>query len=826
MASIPNPQIDLAFEYVSNTDKHIFLTGKAGTGKTTFLRRVRQEVNKRMAVVAPTGVAAINAEGVTIHSLFQLPFGIFLPDQMNQQLHKRKFTRSKINLIRSLDLLIIDEISMVRADILDAIDAVLRRYLHYNRPFGGLQLLMIGDLHQLPPVVKQEDWDVLRMHYDTPYFFGSLALQKTDAVTIELQHIYRQSDQQFIDLLNEVRSNRMTPKVLELLNSRYQTDFQASDTSGYITLSSHNATARQINAERLQKVSGRIHRFKATIKDNFPPHSFPTEEELELKVNAQVMFVKNDINHEKRYYNGKIGRIVAIGHKVIKIRCPDDTADIEVERSEWKNIKYTLNPDTKEVEEELLGSFEQFPLKLAWAITIHKSQGLTFERVIIDAKAAFVHGQVYVALSRCKSFEGIVLRSKIASSSVRTDRVVQSFTDKAIEDAPTPEQLHQAKKEYQQSLILELFSFKSLLKLFSQLRRILLEHESSFQGNIIGDLDSLENKMRDKVCTVADKFAPQLNAYFAQADLPETHQPLMDRIGKASTYFSEQISKELSRAAQALRIISDNQKIGKRAKEKLKEIQLALFVKKACFEKSKEGFSAHQYKQTLANAEINYQHTKAKTPSSNVVTDAPTEVKHKELYQQLTNWRANRADLDDVPRFAIASTRAIIEMTQLLPTNSKNLKQIKGIGKKRVEKYGAELIEIIARYCQQRDLVTDLLAFSSPSPPQKVKSDTKAISYELFLSGKSVDEIAKERSYVRSTIEGHLCHYIENGELDILKLMPKDRVETILPHFKDSKKMSEVKSILGEEYSYSELRMVWSHLLSLKDEVGSKEEVS
>ena len=465
----------MAFNYVCYTNKNIYLTGKAGTGKTTFLHRVCKEVPKRIAVVAPTGVAAINAKGMTIHSLFQLPFGPLPPDQVRSEIRKRAFSNKKKALLKGIDLLIIDEISMVRVDVLDAIDAVLRRFRNFRLPFGGVQLLMIGDLHQLPPVIKDRDWDLLRNHYKTPYFFGSLALEKTGIVSIELKHIYRQSDNHFIDLLNKVRNNKMDAQVLQQLNTRYQPDFQAKDGDGYITLSSHNSTAQAINHEKLTQTPGELYRFKATIEDTFPEHAYPTEATLEFKVGAQVMFIKNDNYPDRRFYNGKIGRIIKIGDREIHVKCPNDEEEIVVTRHEWENRKYEINPDTKEIEEKIIGTFTQYPLKLAWAITIHKSQGLTFEKVIIDAQSAFAHGQVYVALSRCKSFEGIVLRSEIMSKSVKTDTAIRQYSEEAQQNEPTQAELKEAKRLYQQDCIKELFDVSEIAYRFEQLRRAILE---------------------------------------------------------------------------------------------------------------------------------------------------------------------------------------------------------------------------------------------------------------------------------------------------------------------------------------------------------------
>lgn len=378
METARNEQLDLALSFVQFTNKNIFLTGKAGTGKTTFLHNLKKSSQKRMAVVAPTGVAAINAGGVTIHSFFQLPFGPYIPGNKSQPF--KRFNRDKINLIRSLDLLVIDEISMVRADTLDGIDEVLRRYRDHSKPFGGVQLLMIGDLHQLSPVTRDDDWNILKDFYSNLYFFSSRALQKTELINIELKHIYRQADSTFIGLLNDVRNNKITQQVLDQLNKRYLPDFNPGDDEGYITLTTHNKTAQEINEQKLEGITTPSHRFKAVVQGDFPEFSYPTIFELEIKPGAQVMFVKNDPSRERIFYNGKIGRIQKIVNEVIYVKCPGESNEIAVEPLEWENIRYELNPDTKEVEEKKAGSFTQYPLKLAWAITIHKSQGLTFEK--------------------------------------------------------------------------------------------------------------------------------------------------------------------------------------------------------------------------------------------------------------------------------------------------------------------------------------------------------------------------------------------------------------------------------------------------------------
>ena len=424
-----NPELELALQFIDKTDRNLFITGKAGTGKTTFLHQIKKESLKRMVIVAPTGVAAINAKGVTIHSFFQMPFGPILPNQIaNTSNQLRKFSKTKIDIIKSLDLLIIDEISMVRADLLDGIDQVMRRYKNRNKVFGGAQVLMIGDLQQLAPVVRPNEWGLLQSHYETVYFFSSKAYQEANVVSIELKHIYRQKNEDFITILNEIRNDDLSEKSAKILNKRYNPNFSPSKQEGYITLTTHNNRANLINNSELNKVKSKSTFFQAEISGKFNENAFPNAEKLELKVGAQVMFIKNDSLPEKRYYNGKIGIITAISRETVNVQCANEVDEIVTEKEMWDNINYSINDETKELKEDIVGSFKQIPLRLAWAITIHKSQGLTFERAIIDAEASFAHGQTYVALSRCRTLQGIILQQPMRPQDIMTDeRVIQYY---------------------------------------------------------------------------------------------------------------------------------------------------------------------------------------------------------------------------------------------------------------------------------------------------------------------------------------------------------------------------------------------------------------
>jgi len=538
-----NTELRQAWDFVEHTGRSIFLTGKAGTGKTTFLKTVVERSNKRSVVVAPTGVAAINAGGMTIHSFFQLPLSPFVPDA--QIRNKFDFSKEKRKIIASLDLLIIDEISMVRSDLLDAIDAVLRRYRDRYHPFGGVQLLMIGDLQQLTPVVTPEDERMLKPYYDTPYFFGSKALSQIDYVTIQLEKVYRQQDTQFLTLLNHVREGRPTAEDLQLLGSRYQPAFIPRPEDGYIRLTTHNQKANNYNESELRKLPSRAFLFKATIEGTFPDYAYPTAETLELKLGAQVMFVKNDPSGSHLYYNGRIGRVTYVDENKIFVHCQGDEKAIEVEPMEWENAKYTLDPESREIKTEVQGRFTQLPLRLAWAITIHKSQGLTFDRAIIDARESFAPGQVYVALSRCRTLEGLVLSTPIEQRAVISDERVDSYIAQQESEARRSiEQLPSLKEEYYRHLLLELFDFRPILYQEEYLLRQFEEFFSHSHASLTQlHKQTLEN-LKQQVMAVADKWRNLI----ANMPVESLHQgAFLERVGRSAAYFSEQLEQLLQK---------------------------------------------------------------------------------------------------------------------------------------------------------------------------------------------------------------------------------------------------------------------------------------
>ncbi len=609
-----NKKLDFVEDLVLYTDSHIFLTGKAGTGKTTFLKNLQQKTYKRMVVVAPTGVAAINAGGQTIHSFFQLPFGPQIPEDAPKNLmaeakietsakalasQYQKLNKNKLNLIRSINLLVIDEISMVRADVLDAIDAVLRRVRRSQKPFGGVQLLMIGDVHQLAPVAKAEEWEILAPFYQNVYFFGSHVLQRTPYLCVELDHIYRQHDEDFITLLNKVRDNRLDAECLRLLNSRYIPDFTPDDREGYITLTTHNYQADEINESKLAALPSKSVFFGAKVEGTFPENTFPTKESLELKVGAQVMFVKND--PDKAFFNGKIGRVIAIDEREGTVEVQSGDERITVAKLQWQNMEYTINAENQNIEEKEIGSFVQIPLRLAWAVTIHKSQGLTFDKLIVDAGQAFAHGQVYVALSRCTSLEGLVLKTRIPSSALINDRSVNDFVEHIPEKEPTQEKVDQLRHQYELDTMLELIDFYGLYKGFGKVMKILYDNGTLFEADMIHDLSQRRTKLLEALCGVSAKFEGQLRRLHAQAPCCEQNPALQERLAKGSSYFKEQLD-DITRGIFELNFKTGNKAVNKQFDDAWQQFLEDLRVKQRCLETCCKGFAIKDYQRAKAVA--------------------------------------------------------------------------------------------------------------------------------------------------------------------------------------------------------------------------------
>jgi len=814
-----NHELRLAGEYIHHTDCHLFLTGKAGTGKTTFLHRIKKSSPKRLAVTAPTGVAAINAGGVTLHSFFQLPFGPFIPGSEVHEGNRgrlHRFSKEKRRVIQGLDLLVIDEISMVRADVLDAVDAVLRRQRRDNRPFGGVQLLMIGDLHQLSPVAVREEWQVLSQYYESPYFFSSRVLSGVDLITIELKHVYRQTDEDFIRLLNCVRQNRLDASSIAALNRRHIPNFMPTEDQGYITLTTHNATADNINDSRLCALRKKERCFNAEITGEFPEYAFPTPAALRLKEGAQVMFLRNDSSVNKRYFNGKIGRIKSISGSAILVECPGEDDVIEVEPVEWENIKYTVNAETKAIEEEIIGKFKQYPLKLAWAITIHKSQGLTFDKAVIDVRAAFAHGQVYVALSRCRTLDGLVLSTPIPTRGVETDGAILRFGCKAGQCPPSENGLQAAKIAYQRRLLLDCFDFQRLQNHLNHLTGLLLSHARVARIDGLADIGRLRQSCEETILAVGEKFKRQLQGIFTDAALPEADPYVQERIGKASAWFQEQFKLLFGEPTATMHVETDNAELRKRIGNVVNDLQNEIVVKLAGIKSGEKCFSPAGYLRAVADAAMDADREKEK--KRQVPEYSAADIDHPELFKNLKAWRSRKAGEQGVAHYQILHQRVLIQIASLLPDNSADLKKIKGIGKRTIAKYGQELASLVAAYCEKHgiDRVNSAMPRerakqNAAGQQESLPSSTQQMSFDMFNRGLTIDRIAQERSLAKSTIEKHLCFFVERGQLDIGKVLAPDRQRIIEKQLNAANSLGQVKHALGEGYSYGEIRIVLAH---------------
>ncbi len=826
METVTNQDLQLAFDFVKYTNRNIFLTGKAGTGKTTFLHDLKKSSPKRMIVVAPTGVASINAGGVTIHSFFQLPFHPYIPTlyltghtSVNQadvsgqnDTTGYKMSREKANIIRSLDLLVIDEISMVRADTLDAIDLALRKYRSRHLPFGGVQLLLIGDLQQLAPVVKDEDWEILKKYYNSAFFFGSRALCSTDYITIELKHIYRQNDQLFINLLNKVRENKVDSEVLNELNKRFIPDFDPDSNGGYITLTTHNLQAQTLNDSKLDTLSGKTHSFSATIKDEFPEYSYPTANELIMKKGAQVMFVKNDLSGERLFFNGKIGKVLSFEDDTIVVKCPDDEFQIIVKKAEWQNMKYTLDEETKEIEETVIGTFTQYPLKLAWAITIHKSQGLTFDRAIIDACAAFAHGQVYVALSRCRTLDGLVLSTKINQRSIIDDPSISGFVNETTQNQPGQVQLAESKKAYQQMLLNELFDFTSISRSLGYCLKVVKENQNIILGNLAEKFENTISLIKSDIIEVSEKFNHQLKGLLKGEIDAESNAAIQERVKKAAEFFTAKLEAALKDILDGFRVESDNKAVRRLVSEAIERTRKEGVKKIACLHAVQSGFTIHKYLDAKDKSEIEVPPVRSRSEKS--VYDDSGVIKHPALFRELKEWRNVKASEMELPHYMILHQKTMLTLANFTPQSMPELKMVKGMGKKKAEKFGEELLDIITSYCKKENIEPPSETLAEKKVPKKVKEATKKISYNHFKEGKSVSQIAEERKLSVITIESHLAYYVATGEIPVTRFVSEELKELISRHFEGSDNLflGPVKEALGEDVSWSDIRFVANHI--------------
>lgn len=825
-----NVRRELARDIIENTGTSLFLTGKAGTGKTTFLRELRENSGKRVVVTAPTGIAAINAGGVTLHSFFQLDFAPFVPETQGLRSQKsfgHRFGREKIRIIRGMDVLVIDEISMVRADVLDAVDAVLRRFRDRTKPFGGVQMLMIGDLQQLPPVVKENEREMLCRHYDSLYFFGSHALAQLDYVMVELDTVYRQSSGRFLDILNAISDNKADSGILAELNARCRPGFNPPDSEGYIRLTTHNYLASEINDRRLDMLKAEPHTFSASVEGNFPESSFPAERELTLKVGAQVMFIKNDSGEDRLFFNGMIGLVTAIEGKNVEVTPVDGGEPILVPRLEWENVKLEVDGENGDIKETRDGAFRQFPLKAAWAITIHKSQGLTFDRAIIDAAAAFAHGQTYVALSRCRSLEGLVLEKPISSSAIICDYTVANYMRAKRVDTPDGAALARLKENYQLQLADELFDFSPLAAAFEGTFRIVQENFSKIFPDLIGRLAGERDRLKKDLSEVSVKYRNQLARIAAECAATSDYAPLLKRVREGAVYFSGLIDS-VGEIISAIPRSHDNKSVQTKLTERLALLEDIYLVKKALLKKFGEtDFSASVYLDEKGRAILNGSSEKRKKKLKISYAPAKSEYSennlHPALYDRLNAWRRAYAEEKNVPAFTVFYTKTLLAIANYLPADENDLLTIPGIGPRKAADFGKDILRMVKEFT---DTATEL-TIVPPHPdihkprrrhePKGQKIDTRQETMKLWKEGKTVDEIAAVRELKPTTIITHICRTGSVADIEKLAagLKPEARaaVEDYLSATKKlperlAEQIEEIKARSGVEVDYDALHIV------------------
>ncbi|RZJ71930.1 helix-turn-helix domain-containing protein [Flavobacterium sp.] len=738
--------------FINQTDRSIFLTGKAGTGKTTLLREIIKTTHKNTVVVAPTGIAALNAGGVTIHSMFQLPFGGFIPDftaptfsdsvkfETRESLRRHfKMSAIKRSVIRNMELLVIDEVSMLRADLIDAVDFMMQTVRKKSAPFGGVQVLFIGDLLQLPPVIKNEEWDTLKNYYRGKFFFHSHVVQRNPPLYIELTKIYRQTDDAFINILNNLRNNIVSREDIAVLNSHVQPDFNLREHPGFITLTTHNYKADAINSAALEVLDKQTFEYKSEITDDFPERIFPIEETLRLKVGAQVMFVKNDLSNEKLYYNGKTATVVSLSDQEILVNFPEENKTIPVERYEWQNIRYVVNPSNKEITEEVLGTFVQYPIKLAWAITVHKSQGLTFDKAALDVSDIFQPGQAYVAFSRLRSLNGLILLSALRMNGLANDRDVMEYAENKSELDVLENSLKNESKNFTRNYLKNSFDWLDLAQSWRN-------HKFSYNQEITKSEKSNhriwgENQYAtiEKLLDPAAKFCLQLDRLF-ESENPDL-QFISDRIEAAVHYFLYPMDNLVSELFLKM--------------EEVRRIK-----------KTKEFYSEL--------LDLEEEQTKAVISLLRMKRFVEVLVSGEELSRENLSTAKIRNYRDD---------------------------KIREIRERFSQKFGEVIVE------------NDNVTIERPTKKKGRKEPKKSTileTFELWQQNLSVEEIAQQRKFTKQTIYGHLIKLVENKTIVVTDILTQDRVDAlseVFVGFKESDTVGMLKEKHGEEFSWDELKL-------------------
>ncbi|MCC6370911.1 MAG: helix-turn-helix domain-containing protein [Bacteroidia bacterium] len=832
-----NPQFEQVLNFVNHTNRPVFLTGKAGTGKTTLLKYIKQNTFKQIAIVAPTGVAAINAGGTTIHSFFQFPFAPFLPvlnqtnniDYSKNNLPALKYNSQRLAIFRNLELLVIDEISMVRADLLDQIDVTLRQTRKkWQQPFGGVQVLLIGDMHQLPPVVQSEEWNLLNKVYQSPYFFESLVIKNNPAVYIELNKIYRQNEQTFIDLLNKVRNNVLDEQSLNLLNQQFRDSITQNDYQENITLTTHNRKADEINTRNLDALPGKAYKFKCRCEGVFSDKNFPADEELVLKKGTRVMFLKN--NNEKNYYNGKIGVVSFVDDDVIKVKCNEDKFEIEVIPETWSNVAYSVNKATKHLEEDVLGTFIQYPLRLAWAITIHKSQGLTFDKLIIDAAESFSAGQVYVALSRCRSLNGLTFSSKISARSLMNDNNILNFSATRQNENEINTIYTNSRRAYMGNLLLSLFDFSEVLSNRTEVGGIIHINKTKINADGVTWEDAFFKDL-ESLNEVAQKFRNQLGGLLNSATDLETDKVLNERIAKASAYFEPELIK-LNQQLKNCTLFTESKIIADELSPLLQQLFEQLFTKQQLLKSCFAGFNFNAFiKQKLG---IVYPDFKVSVYASAKNSKVSADVKYPALFRKLLLIRDRICNEDHKPIYLVANNKSLTELVNYLPTNEQELMQISGFGQAKAQEYGEDFLKEIRTFMSEEQLESNMIAMPAKKGKKKKtkevlteqdygtddlahektitkKVNTREQTFALFKQGLTLAEIAKQRGFAQTTVEGHLVPYVAEGIISIDTLVNKEKQEMIklaLEKFEPALGLNPVKNALPEHITYSEIKYV------------------
>ncbi len=812
-----NEVFDLAYRFVTETAENIFLTGKAGTGKTTFLKYLKEHCTKNTIVAAPTGVAAINASGVTLHSLFQLPFHPFIPSAggKNDLLGKMKYNKQRQQLLRKMELLVIDEISMVRCDTMDAIDTLLKSVRrNYDVPFGGVQLLCIGDLHQLPPVAQNHEWSILQEYYASPFFFDSMAVKEQQPILIELNKIYRQKEQSFVELLNNVRTNNMAEDDFNMLHERFIPGFRPGYDEKFITLTSHNKQAELINNSEIQKLLSPSYVYNAEIENEFPENIYPADPALMLKQGAQVMFIKNDVV-EKKYFNGKIGVVARLDNEKIVVDCGG--IEIDVYRETWENSRYTLNRADAKLQQEVIGTFTQYPLRLAWAITIHKSQGLTFDNVMIDAGAAFSSGQVYVALSRCTSLNGIVLLSKIPSSAIYSNENVVKGQSSLTHKGSLAERFEGARQMFTQQLLEDVFSFTEVENEIDTLQHYINAQNDKLNNTAVTWMVNLQTFFRAEKMNGL-KFIRQINALLKEEPIVEKNDGLQLRIAAAANHF---ISKFLELLAQLKNhpLVTEHKEAADLVNEHLNALAIAVATNNYYLEYCKSNFSLTTFlKHRIDFAQPKFNLSCYASTKKSSKTDSP----NPELYDSLKRWRDMICDDDGTPIYLVATHTMLKDIATYLPKTSRDLLLISGFGKAKVEKYGDDILQTVNDYCELHSIESSMATKAPAAKKERKvkatteKTDTKQSSYALFKEGKTIAEIAVIRNFTIQTIEGHLAAFIEKGLVEITSILSKEKYEAIAKVMKSKgeKTLTDLKPLLPDA-SFGEMRLVEAALKAI-----------